>query len=128
MYSTIWVSGYRLIRVLEGMTEPDRTERAPRFTEPRANLIQSDAGFSLEVLGRTGLRYVENGKVMIVDSEVLAAPGAIAVFRDSIKRWEPPDDTALADDSERSRISANIERALVPQGYEPTIRADWDWR
>jgi hypothetical protein len=81
-------SSYGPIRE-KGMTEPGQAEPAAHYTEPRPNLIQSDAGFSVEVLGRTGLRYVEHGKTAIVDSEVLAKPGAIAVYRDSLKRWEP---------------------------------------
>src|SRR5262245_49392708 len=37
----------------------------------RRNLYVSSDGFSMEVLGRTGLRYREAGREMFVDSEVL---------------------------------------------------------
>lgn len=47
------------------------------FSEPRANLIESDAGFSVEVLGQTGIRYSEGGRTAFVDSEVLAEPATI---------------------------------------------------
>ena len=39
---------------------------------PRANLVESDEGFLVEVLGRTGILYKERDHVMFVDSEVLA--------------------------------------------------------
>jgi hypothetical protein len=46
------------------------------FTSPRPNLCESSDGFSVEVLGRTGLRYCEGGRQMFVDSEVLSGPSA----------------------------------------------------
>jgi hypothetical protein len=107
------------------MTEPDQVEPSAHFREPRPNLIQSDAGFSVEVLGRTGLRYVEQGKTAIVDSEVLAKPGAIAVYRDSLKGWEPPDGALVLADGDRERIMANIKRAFTAMGYEAQVVADW---
>ena len=89
-----------------------------KFSAPRANLIQSDSGFSVEVLGRTGMRYVEGDHSMFVDSEVLAKPGAIALWRESIKRWDPPHDAEAVGPKDRSRIIENIQRAFESQGHE----------
>jgi immunity protein 74 of polymorphic toxin system len=88
-----------------------------RFSEPKVNLIESDAGFSVEVLGRTGLRYTERGRTVYVDSEVMATPGAMLAYRNSMKRWSPPHESDALDDSDRDRIMGNIRRAFESQGY-----------
>jgi hypothetical protein len=49
--------------------------------EPEPNLIESSAGFSVRVLGRTGMRYIEGGRSVWIDSEVLGKPGAIALHK-----------------------------------------------
>jgi hypothetical protein len=41
------------------------------FTIPRNNVIESDEGFSVEVLGRTGLLYTEGARSLQIDSEIL---------------------------------------------------------
>ena len=43
-------------------------------------------GFSVEMLGRTGLCYREAGRKMFVDSEVLTGPFGMAVYKDTIKK------------------------------------------
>ena len=55
---------------------------------------------------------------MFVDSEVLAKPGAIALWRESIKRWDPPHDTEAVGLEDRSRIIENIQWAFQSQGHE----------
>jgi hypothetical protein len=60
------------------------------FSIPRTNVIESDTGFSVEVLGRTGLRYREGDRVMHVDSEVQMGPSGMIVGASSIRRWDPP--------------------------------------
>jgi hypothetical protein len=98
------------------------------FSEPEANVIESSAGFSVRVLGRTGLRYVEGHRSVSIDSEVLAKPRAIAVFRDSIRAWEDSAGPAQLSDGDRDRIASNIKRAFESCGYEIEIHADFDWR
>lgn len=88
------------------------------FFEPRANVIQSDEGFSVEVLGRTGMRYSECGKTAFIDSEVLAEPDAIVAYKNSIKHWEPPHESEAIDANDRERILRNIKRAFEFRGYE----------
>jgi len=88
------------------------------FTTPRANLYVSSNGFSVEVLGRTGLAYRESGREMFVDSEVLAGPAGMVVYRDTINRWKPPHDGEAINDAERERILQNIRGAFRYQGFE----------
>jgi hypothetical protein len=51
------------------------------FTSQGPNLYKSSDGFSVEVLGRTGLRYGEANRQMFVDSEVLTGPCGMAVYK-----------------------------------------------
>lgn len=81
------------------------------FSEPRINVIASDEGFSVEVLGRTGLLYTEGSKSMFIDSEVLNA-GEIAVVKKSISAWKPPHDREIIDDNKHDAILDNIRRAF----------------
>ncbi len=82
------------------------------FRKPRVNVIESDEGFSVEVLGFTGLRYTEGAKSMFVDSEILASPGGILVIKESICAWDPPYEKEVVDDEKRDAIVENIRRAF----------------
>jgi len=81
------------------------------FSEPEVNVVQHTSGFSVKVLGRTGILYREHDRSMKVDSEVLAARG-IALYTKSIRAWDPPyqDIPVTADD--KSRIVSNIVSAI----------------
>jgi hypothetical protein len=72
-------------------------------------------------LGRTGLRYVEGSRSMFVDSEMLARPNGIAVYRESIERWDPPHECDALSESDRARILASIVLALRSQGLEVDV-------
>jgi hypothetical protein len=61
-----------------------------RFSEPETNVITSSQGFSVEVLGRTGLRYTEGARSAWIDSEVLARPKAIAISKVSVAKLKSP--------------------------------------
>jgi hypothetical protein len=82
------------------------------FSTPKVNVVSSDEGFSVEVLGRTGIEYREGDKSAFVDSEVLAAGQGIALFRDSIKAWRPPHENEPITEKERDQIVENIRRAI----------------
>ena len=88
------------------------------FTPSRPNLYKSSDGFSVEVLGRTGLRYCETGRQMFVDSEVLTGPSGMAVYKDTIQKWDPPHENVPVADSDRARILNNIRDAFRSQGFE----------
>jgi ubiquinone/menaquinone biosynthesis C-methylase UbiE len=87
------------------------------FSAPRPNLIESDLGFSVEVMGRTGIRYIEGDRSILVDSEVLAKHG-IAVLSRSIRQWDPPHETDTLESADRSRVLENMRRAFEAQGDE----------
>jgi hypothetical protein len=83
-----------------------------RFSTPRTNVIESDQGFSVEVLGQTGMFYAEVERSLHLYSEVAGTIDAIAIWRDSIKRWDPPHDGETIGTEERERIIGNIQRAF----------------
>jgi hypothetical protein len=87
------------------------------FSEPEVNVLESDAGFSVEVLGRVGMRYSEAGRTAFVDSEVLAIPDAMVAYRGSIKSWDPPHESEPLTEADRDRIIGNITRAFRFKGY-----------
>ena len=86
------------------------------FNTPRANVIESDEGFSVELMGRTGLRYYEGHRELFVDSEVLAGPAGIVMYSDSIKKWEKEEKEIS--EEEKSKIIENIRRAFRHKGFE----------
>lgn len=90
----------------------------PVFSKPRANLVTSSSGYSVEVLGMTGIRYAEGERSIFVDSEVLSAPAAVVIYRKSIRRWDPPHDIVPVEEQDRERIVGNIRRAFESQGWE----------
>ena len=55
---------------------------------------------------------------MFVDSEVLAGPSGMAVYRDSIEKWNSPHENVPVTDSDRDRIVENIRNAFRFQGFE----------
>ena len=97
------------------------------FSEPEANVIESSAGYSIRVLGRTGLEYSERARSVSLDSEVLAKPRAIAIYTGSATLWKDPEQPELLSDADRARVVANIERAFRACGYEPEMLGPFDW-
>jgi hypothetical protein len=91
------------------------------FREPRVNVIESDQGYSVEVLGRVGLKYTEGDKSLTVDSEVLMGSSGMVVYKSSIRRWDPPHSGQAIDKSTKERITNNIRAAFRFKGYEIEI-------
>ena len=85
---------------------------------PRPNLYASPDGHSVEILGRTGLRYREGQQSIYVDAEVLAPPAGIAIYQSSIRRWESAYDRNDLPPGERTRILGNIVSTLRARGIE----------
>jgi len=56
----------------------------------RLLLLKGAKRFSVEVLGRTSLRYREADQQMFIDSEVLTGPSATAVYKDTIQKLNSP--------------------------------------
>ncbi len=89
------------------------------FTAPRVNVIESDEGFSVEVLGRTGLKYVEGDGTLHIDSEVLATPSKLMVVVSKIERW---DSGKGISGRTRKKITDNILRAFAWRGATLVLR------
>jgi Immunity protein 74 len=92
---------------------------APKYSRPRPNVIESDAGYSVERVGRDGLRYHEGGRSVLIGAEMLATKG-FAVYADSIKKWDPPDKSKISR-QERDRIVGNVRLALASQDESAEI-------
>jgi immunity protein 74 of polymorphic toxin system len=90
------------------------------FSIPRVNVIESDSGFSVEVLpGRAGgLLYIDNGRSLVIDSELLVGPVGLGIWSSSIKEWDPPHSTEQFDEATKARIIENIRAAFRFRGSE----------
>jgi len=88
------------------------------FTIPRLNVIESDSGFSVEVLGRTGLLYVEGDHSLRVDAELLARPAGLAIYSENIKNWQAPHAHESIDPAKKSQIIENIRAAFELRGFD----------
>jgi hypothetical protein len=86
-----------------------------RFSKSRPNFVESEDGFSVEVLGRTGLRYAERGRSLFVDSEALAVPGVV-IYVNSMRAWDSPFENEALTDSDRDRMISNIRDTFASQG------------
>lgn len=91
------------------------------FTIPRVNVIQSDAGYSVEILGRTGLLYTEGSKSIHIDSEVLAGPSGLVIYKGSIIAWDSPNNKETIDEKKRDIIIENIQQAFRFRGLEISV-------
>lgn len=91
------------------------------FTIPGVNVIESDEGFSVEVLGRTGLVYREGHRQLRVDSELLSGPSGLLMYSSSIVRWAPPHDEVAIDEAERQRIVGRIRAAFAFRGLDIVV-------
>jgi Immunity protein 74 len=83
------------------------------FHSPHVNLIKSDSGFSIEMLGRTGIEYRESDKAMFIESEILMTDvPTVAIWKDQIRAWKPPHETELVTQEKRTEILKRICAAL----------------
>ena len=83
-----------------------------------SNVFVSDEGYTVEVLGRTGIRYTEGEKSLVVDSEVLAGPSGMLLYSSSISGWDAPYHQEEIDPDTRNQIILNIRRAFEFQGFD----------
>ena len=88
------------------------------FFIPRINVIASDTGYSVEVLGPVGLRYTEGDRILHIDSEMLAGPSGLIVYSASIKVESPAHVQEPIDSRERARLIENIRAAFKFRGFE----------
>lgn len=93
---------------------------AETFTQPGPNMHESSSGFSVEVLGRTGLRYSEGSRTAFIDSEVLSGEHGIWIDGNSLTKWDQPDGSPISD-TERDRILDNVKRAFDFFGHRAEV-------
>lgn len=84
----------------------------------KPNLYESSEGYSVEILGRTGLAYREGDKCALVDSEVLMPPAGILVYQDTITGWQSPYDLTSIGPEDRGRILRNIVEIMAAHGVD----------
>ena len=96
------------------------------FSEPEPNVIESTVGFSVKVLGRVGMLYVEGPRYVRINSEVLDLPKAIVMSKPSIQLWEGTQPLPV-EEQDQERIADNIKRALEACGWEVDLRGPFDW-
>ena len=85
------------------------------FVMPKRYLIESDEGFSVQVLGRGQLLYREGDREMKIESELLSGATFLVVYSKFIHSWEPPHENEAIDDVSRRRIIINIMNAFASQ-------------
>jgi hypothetical protein len=112
--------GERVYAEIRGRDVPDLESTDADWL---ASLVGAAAldNHAVKVLGRTGLRYTEGERSMFVDSEMLARPNGIAVYRESLSRWDPPYEADTLSEGDRERILASIVAALRLQGLDVDI-------
>ncbi len=87
------------------------------FKKKKDGSIESDAGFTVRVLGRAGLQYMEGSKIMLVDSEMLNNPKiGFVVASSSITHWNGF--TQKIGQKERLRVLNNITEAFKFIGFK----------
>jgi hypothetical protein len=85
----------------------------------RANLIESDEGFSVELVELSKLVYREGDKQVTLTVEHLVGPAVFVVYLGGwTDRWDPPFDTTTISYDEWRRIGNNIRDAYRSQGCE----------
>jgi len=98
------------------------------------NFVESDEGYSVQILGRGGIKYVEKAKAFYIDSALLVDSARIVgteflggsygmlVYKRRIRNWESPVGSfEPVDDETRDRIVENIRLALLCLGYRVNI-------
>jgi hypothetical protein len=82
------------------------------------NVFVSDEGYTVAVLGRTGVKYTEGERSLVIDSELLAGPSGILLYASTISAWAAPYHEEHIDPDTRSQILLNIRRAFEIQGFD----------
>lgn len=90
--------------------------------------IVSDEGFSVRVMGRSGLEYREGKRRMRIGSEMLEGPTGLVIYATSIRSWEPPFEHESIDDEKREAIIDNVRRAFRFDGFEIEVDQSPDRR
>ncbi len=95
------------------------------FHIPRVNVIESDAGYSIEMLGMTGIQYRESDKSLLVHSEIGGSetPTA-AIWRDHFSKWDPPYEKEPVTEVQKTEILKRICSALKWRNIQVEIHSE----
>ncbi len=90
------------------------------FKSPQPNIIESDEGFSIRVVGagKYGIIYREGDLAIKVLSDAAIIPIGYIIYKNSIKEWAPPASGNIISEQTRKRIIDNLSRAFLFQGYQ----------
>lgn len=88
------------------------------FRVPRVNVVESDEGFSIEIVSPTEIRYSENGATWQISSEYLADDAMpLVIYRDTVKPLDTGSRPPLLPHRGDEMIK-NIRRAFRFRGVE----------
>jgi hypothetical protein len=92
------------------------------FRMPKPTMIESDTGFSVELVELSKLVYREGGKKVTLTVEHLVGPAIFVVYlAERSDRWDPPFGAVRISDEEWRRIGDNIREAYRSQGFETEV-------
>lgn len=80
------------------------------FTSPKVNVVVSDTGFSVRVVGRGTIEYKDDRGTYLVDGEILAGGHAIAIYPRRIEA-AAGEQYSLSSE-EKNEVIENIKNAL----------------
>ena len=89
------------------------------FKKTQSNILKSDEGFTIEMLGRAGLKYVEGNKEFLIDSELLVGSFFMVIYKESITAVSDKD--FIITEKEKNRIIENIKRSFLLEGLKIDI-------
>ena len=96
-----------------------------KFHIPRVNVIESDAGFSVEILGMTGIRYRESDRSLLIHSELGGAEAPVmAIWRYHFSKWDPPYEQVPVTEAQKADILKRICSALKWQNIQVEIHSE----
>jgi hypothetical protein len=88
------------------------------LSTPRADLIKSDTGFSVEVIGRSCVRYCQDDRSLNIECEPAVEPTGLIIYPGSIRSWSPPYADDPIDSETKASIVENVRAAFRFAGFE----------
>jgi hypothetical protein len=109
-----------IVRAMTWRDEKVHIDRLPNqeFTKPTPDVIASNAGYSIEKLELGGIKYSQNGKTLIIESEKVNGSPRMIIKAWSIVKW---DSGELIDQNTKGAIIDNIAKALAQERIELTV-------
>lgn len=81
------------------------------------NTFQADNESSVHWIDRFRLQYREGDRSTLIEHDLQAPPRLMAIWRESMKSWQPPRDQDPLDEADKDRIIANMRRAFTARNY-----------